>query len=75
VGSVFGRQNHVFSTFGHFSKVKSHYFLTSQRLSRFGPKFWIIPTAIRNLLGLDFEILGLIFSILGLDSEDSGPGF
>jgi len=28
----------VFSTFGHFSKVKSHVFLTSRRLSRFGSK-------------------------------------
>jgi len=37
-GSVFGRQNHVFSTFEHFSKVKSHVFLTSRRLSRFGSK-------------------------------------
>jgi len=28
----------VFSTFGHFSKVKSHVFLTSRRLSRSGSK-------------------------------------
>jgi len=58
----------VFSRFGHFSKVKSHYFLTSRRLSRFGTKFGTLPTAIRNLLELDFEILGLIFF-------DSGTGF
>jgi len=33
----------VFSTFGHFSKVKSHVFLTSHRLSRFGLKLGALP--------------------------------
>jgi len=59
-GSVFWRQNHVFSTFGHFSKVKSHVFLTSWRLSRFGSKLGVPSPGQKVSVFVFFRVLKIL---------------